>query len=91
MNIQCLILILIYVFIESTGDRIVKAAGFRQYIISVWFALDVLSIAPIEFLSLVWDRLFDRWRLVHYLRLNRMIRWYKVICLETDTDCLGMC
>lgn len=50
----------------------------RIYTRSVGFVLDVLSVLPLELISLGWSDAGDQWRMLTYFRLNRMIKWYKV-------------
>ena len=41
--------------------------------------LDFSAILPIEIFSLVWD---DPWKYVALYKLNRILKWWKVGCVE---------
>eukprot|EP00118_Oscarella_pearsei_P012897 m.98493 g.98493 ORF g.98493 m.98493 type:complete len:2159 (+) comp36987_c0_seq18:234-6710(+) len=63
---------------ETSSDRIVQAAGWKGYCLSLRFVLDMLALIPLEIVAFAWPNPSERLRFAAYFRLNRMIRWYKI-------------
>ena len=62
----------------------------RLYVRSVYFVLDVLAVLPLDLLALGWANVDARWMMLTYLRLNRVIKFYKVknVCFCILLSCV---
>ena len=56
-------------------------AVFKHYVRSWKFMLDFSAVLPIEIFSVVWD---DPWKYIALYKLNRILKWWKVGCVESN-------
>lgn len=61
-------------------------ATFLNYIKSVGFVLDVLAVLPLEIFSLVWVSSGEAWSYVPLLRINRLIKLWKLVSFFSEME-----
>ena len=49
-----------------------------RYLLSPWFVLDVASVLPLEILGVYWIAAAQEWKFIPLLRLNRVLKYWKV-------------